>query len=400
MPQDDLMGQQLRNLTDDPSSARSVETTPAKVLLVDDNEELLGVLAEILRNDGLEVSVCKRADQALEELSRSVPDLIVSDVMMPDIDGYEFQKKVRASLDWCNIPFVFLSALGKAEEMRFAKQLGCDEYITKPFDPQDLLATIQGKLLVARDRNRLNEKRLDDYRRRVVHTLSHELRTPLVAINTGTELLLEQLDSLDERRIIHLLEAVQRGGQRLQRMIDDFMIVQQIDSGVAVASYKRLCKAKSMVEIVETAVDMFKDTWEGNEPEIRVAFDMGATAGFLISVYDLQVIDAVKRIIANAVKFGGCDKPIDIAVRRYMGSRDCVSVTVRDFGPGLPPEKLQRLGRLFTQIDRERMEQQGCGLGLTIANYFAELNGGKLEFHLFPEEPGLEVELRFPAIAQ
>lgn len=376
----------------------SPEPLPApKVLVIDDCEQLRGVLSEVLSTQGFEVIATESADEALEVLHSDTPDVILCDIMMPGTDGIKFNSVLRERSEWCQIPFIFLTALSDPDDVRVGKTLGCDEYVTKPFDPLDLGAVIRGKVKLARERKKGKAEEIEKYRRRIVHTLSHEFRTPLVAINTGAELLLDQKNSLKDEQVKKLLTSIQRGGVRLQRLVEDFMVLQQIESGSAAAAAERLRRTCSMVGIATGAIELFVDNTV--DPELCITLNVEGEdprRAPLISVYESQVSSAIGRLLSNAYKFGGATKQITLTV---CTTEEEVSAIIRDRGPGLAPEVAARACEMFSQIDREKLEQQGCGLGLTIASCFTKLNNGSLEFKKPEDGVGLEVVVKFPRVS-
>ncbi len=362
----------------------------AKVLVVDDNASFLAVIAEFLRNSGYFVLPANTSDLGLQLLHQTTPDLIISDVMMPGIDGHELYDIVRQSPEWCEIPFLYLTALSDPNDIRRGKERGCDDYLIKPFNPEELLSVIRGKLSTAKKRKTLNEEKMDVYRRRIIHTLSHEFRTPLVAINTGTELLLDQHQQLETDRVKNLLESVYRGGQRLQRLVNDFMTLQQIDSGRAAITHQNHCRVCSLGVIAESAIEYFQSTLGETKAPIELLIPPGAESSANVFVHDIQVVEIVSRLLSNAHKFGS-EKPISVSISI---DENRAAIHVRDQGPGLAAEMFEKAIQTFTQINREKLEQQGAGLGLTIANYYTELNGGALSFQN-PDGGGVEAIIAF-----
>jgi len=363
-----------------------------RVLLVDDNESLLQILKEFLEQHEMDVIPVAHAGQALEVLENTIPDIIVSDVMMPEVDGYQFHKKVRDNERWCSIPFVYLSALSGEKEVCTAKALGCDDYLPKPFSPDELLAVIKGKLALHSDRSRGQQLKEEASRKRIINTLSHELRTPLVAINTGTELLLEQGEELPREKIGYLLETIQRGGLRLQRLIEDFMLVQQIDNGVADKVHERYARAVPVSEIISLALETFTEFKEIFKSEVEVRCEWAEQDVPMIEVYAIQVADALYRLVANASKFSPDNSVVQVCCREEAGN---VVIEIVDCGRGLSEEQLEMACERFSQIERDKYEQQGCGLGLPLASYFTTLNGGEIQFEN-RESGGLIVRLSFP----
>ena len=367
----------------------------AKILVVDDSREILEVLKKVLELSGYDVFTADRASKALKKLTVKVPDLIICDVMMPEQDGYQFHLEVKQNPDWCNIPFLFLTALNSDEEKRMGMASGCDDYLTKPFDPDDLVAVVRGKLTLARHREKMSTLKMEGFRRRIIHTLSHEFRTPLVSVNTGAELLLEQHKSLNDKQIARLLQSVWRGGQRLERLVDDFMLLQQIDLGHAAHTCELYRQRCPVLRIIETAVECFKESMgEGDNYMVETIGPVeDELCDSYISVYDVQLINVVQRLLSNAYKFGGQEGLITIT---FGVAHDNVFISVRDRGPGLQDNSRSKAYEPFTQINRETYEQQGCGLGLTIARYFTTINGGTLTLSQPEDGVGLEAMLLFP----
>ncbi len=380
------------------SHTDSTETPQvAKVLIVDDNAELLNVLEEILSQRGFEPVRAVSAENALEILTVTPVDIILCDVMMPGKDGFALFEEVRRNPDWSEVPFVFLTSLAGREEIYSGKGCGCDDYLTKPFDPEELVAVLNGKLSLAGRRKRLAKKNFENYRRRIIHTLSHEFRTPLVSINTGTELLLDGELSMKQENVKRLLESIQRGGLRLERLVNDFMLMQQIDLGHAASSCERFRRPQSFQYLIDSAVESFREGYPTCEHPEKLTYttNVANPADAQIDVYDVQIAHVVQHLLSNAVKFGGNITPVEISIE--IRESEAV-LTVRDHGPGMDRKSAERACELFNQLNREVMEQQGAGLGLTISRYFTEINGGRLTFTPPSEGTGLKAELAFPLV--
>lgn len=363
------------------------------VLVVDDNPLIVNVIRSLLLSQDIQVATAANGEEALEVLSKRPVDVIVCDVMMPRMDGYQLHHKVRSCAEYTHIPFVFLTALDQAPEVQRGLETGADDYITKPFAPEALIAIVKGKLLRADNIRDSTEQRHDMFRKRVIHTLSHEFRTPLVAINTGTEMLLEQLvkphANLDVDRIQHLLEAIQRGGQRLERLVSDFMFLQQIEAGVS----QRLYDSKAAVHLVSSLLDVTVEAMRGElEREQFTLRVENLCEQARVWVYEPQVLDILRRLISNAIKFRSNRREIDL--RAYPQEQEIV-IEVRDRGIGFDPVKMREAIEAFGQLNREKLEQQGGGLGLAISSRYAVINKCRLEFEA-REGGGAVVRLVLP----
>ncbi|MCB0353775.1 MAG: response regulator [Bdellovibrionales bacterium] len=351
-----------------------VESNPsASILVVDDNPLITNVLTSLLQSQNYEVTCCKNGEEALTALGDSPVDVIICDVMMPVLDGYGLHEKVRAVPELSHIPFVFLTALSDEKEVLRGREAGADDYVVKPFEPRQLLSLVKGKIVRSRQLQNHSQEQNEQFRKRIIHTLSHEFRTPLVAINTGTELLIEQKSALGEDKTKSLLEAIQRGGLRLERLVNDFMLMQQIEAGVADRLFESRADKKSVSELARSFVESVESSYKEEGFTFTLA-DRGDAAE--AKIYSPQIQDILKRFVENAVKFSGQKKRIEIEV---SASPSEVMIEVRDSGIGMNTRKVWEAIEAFNQLGREKLEQQGGGLGLALADRYARINGGRIE---------------------
>lgn len=348
----------------------------ATVLVVDDNPLILNIIKSLLVSEKYRVRTATNGEEALRELTAEPVDVIVCDVMMPTMDGYEFHRRVRERNELAHVPFVFLTALNELDEVSRGAASGADDYVTKPFEPKELLSIVQGKLRRSRSLKHNTDERYEHYRKRVLHTLSHEFRTPLVAINTGAELLIDQQAKLDMQRAKGLLEAIRRGGERLERLVSDFMVLQQIEAGVAERAFSQRKQRVLAHRIAEDFVAVRQQSF--HEEGIVVSVSCLDPELYIVA-YDQQIHDILWRLCSNAAKFSPNNRHIEIQV---SGRGEHVLFEVLDRGTGIDVKRVSEAIRAFGQIDRERYEQQGGGLGLPIAQGFAKLHHGGIEFEL------------------
>lgn len=348
------------------------------VLVVDDNPLILNTVKSLLQASSYHVITSENGREALGVLESKSVDVIISDVMMPNMGGYELHEALRGRPEYAHIPFIFLTALSEPEEIRKGREVGADDYLVKPFSPQELLSTVKGKVQRSIHLKNIAAQHLDKYRKKVIHTLSHEFRTPLVAVNTGAELLLDQGEAMSAKRVRTLLEAIQRGGQRLERLVSDFMILQQIEAGIAERMFSQYAKVVRISELVATLLES-RTSWFKEEQAVVSMVDN--VEGSLVRVYEPHIYDILARLLANSIKFSPDKKCIDVVLQPQSAE---LVVEVRDRGSGIDTSRIHEAVDLFGQLDRERLEQQGGGLGLAIASRYAALNRGRLEFDRRP----------------
>jgi two-component system sensor histidine kinase/response regulator len=371
-----------------------------KVLIVEDQADTANALAEFLAAENFQPVIAEDVFSALESLTKeALPDIIISDIYMPGKSGIDLFSELKKNPGWSDIPFIVLSGKSDEEFMHKSICLGCDHFIRKPVHPPELKALLLGKLQQKETRRALENLKLEHFKKKVIHSLSHEFRTPLVSITTGTELLLEEADNLPSSQVRSLLQSILRGGLRLERLVEDFMLIQQIEIGQAADSYNEFVGPVSLGEFVsrlkEKEAEVFSEQYA--DREFRIEVDRSLLKRNC-AMFLMQLIDAFVRIIDNAYKFSPEKRRCMITISEENHN---ACFTIRDWGVGLPdePKAEEEAVEKFIQIRREVHEQQGSGIGLSIASYFVSLHGGQVTLVRPGEETGLEVRVKIPFIS-
>jgi two-component system sensor histidine kinase/response regulator len=344
------------------------------VLVVEDQPSLRTAIRLTLEAEGYAVSVANDGVQALQVMEEKTPGIIVADIMMPNMDGYEFYHAVRARPEWMSIPFIFLTARAQRADVIKGKALGVEDYLTKPVDPEELLVTVRARLARAQAIQENAEAKLDEIKQQIVTVLGHEMRTPLTYIRGYTELALDDIPSLPPELLEEFLQSISQGADRLTRLADDFLTLVRLDTGQAEREFRQLAEVRGdLAMIVKRTTDQY-------EPR---AVAKGVTLEYLVQpnlppvqLCEPLFADALGRLIDNAIKFSSGDgKRAVVSVQEMQG---WVEIAVADEGPGISPDEIPRLFERFRQVDREKMEQQGVGLGLSIARGIIHLHGGEI----------------------
>ncbi len=331
---------------------------------------MLEALRDILDLAGYGVLTARNGVEALTVLSQQVPSLIVSDIQMPRMDGYQLFGELRANPDWVRVPFIFLSAKGQKADVRRGKLLGADDYITKPFEEADLLIAVQAKLNRRAELEAAHTRQMGDLKRTILTTLNHEFRTPLTYISTYADMLRDTDFSADEFK--DFMRGIQLGSDRLRRLVEDFIFLVELQTGEAEATFaRRSLPVGDLPLLVSVAVERTRPRAEARQVELEEDTQRPLPVVHADREY---LLDALLRLLDNAVKFskkgGG-----HVIVRAEPGGRG-VRLSVIDDGVGMPAEALDRIFDVFYQIDRAKNEQQGSGSGLAIALGLARLHGG------------------------
>lgn len=362
------------------------------ILVVEDHKSMLEAIRIILEEEGYTVLTTADGVEALQVMEEISPDLIVADIMMPRMDGYAFYEAVRVRPEWVTIPFIFLTARSEQEAVLKGKELGVEDYIIKPFDPDELTVAVRARLGRARDIQDATEIKFDRLKRQIVTMLSHELRTPLTYVSGYTDLALKDASSLSPDALQEFLTGIKRGADRLTQLVEDLLLLIQLDTGRATAEFDMLVAIHQQPgTIVEHAIERYKEqaTAYGVTLEASVEPDLPP-----VQLCEPFFVDALGRLVDNGIKFShGKEKRVMVSARAVEGG---VEVAVSDEGVGISPGDLDRLFERFRQIGREQMEQQGVGLGLAIAQELIRLHGGKITVESTPGE-GSIFTIRLPA---
>lgn len=356
------------------------ETKPV-ILVAEDNQPLLHGICELLQLNGYDTIPAENGAKALKLLESTKPDLIISDVMMPELDGYGLHSEVRAHPEWLDIPFIFLTALGQREDVRRGKEMGVDDYIVKPFDETDILIAVRAKLERWKKVRRQQEAESAELKRKIISSLSHEFRTPLTYVLNYAEMLQEESVDPDSEDFSLFLQGIRKGALRLNKLVMDFLLLVELETGEAVKVYLHRRR-----EIDETSAWLrmiageFRERAADQGLELVVEVPDGLPN---IVADETYLADAIRRLMENAFKFSTNSSQMI----RYSAEvvDDVFKISIEDQGIGIDAPEMDSLFNVFHQIDRAKLEQQGTGSGLAISNGIVHLHGGEIDVR---SEPG------------
>jgi signal transduction histidine kinase len=313
----------------------------------------------------------------LEKLKASIPDLIISDISMPRMDGFELYRAVKEITEWRPIPFIFLTAHSDADRRRHGKEIGSDDFLTKPISQEDLLVSLRGKLKRVQEirtttADRMREE-VDGVKRTILSTLTHEVNTPLFIIKLTANLLLDESMHFEPKELQELLQRIKRSGDRLDALLNDFLVTTRITAGEAEREYNEARQIVGLNFILSHLRPKFVKMAEA--ADIPVVFNLAEGLGN-VRVHVDQIADVAERIFSNALKF---NKPGGTVTIRTLAADGNAVLEMTDTGVGMAEEQLSHIFEKFYQVNRESVEQQGAGLGLSIAHSLVQINGGRID---------------------
>jgi signal transduction histidine kinase len=353
---------------------KRITMTKPLILVVEDDLALLEGIRELLELTEYRVLIAANGREALEVLEKQHPDLIVSDIMMPEMDGYEFHAKVSEQPELSAIPFIFLTARGEKADIRRGKELGADDYITKPFDDEDLLVAVRAKLNRWENLRQQRDEEVADLKSKILLTLSHEFRTPLTYIINYSDLLEIEGKEIAGEDFPNFMQGIRRGALRLNSLVDDFLILVEIETGEAEGAYRyRRRRIEETGLWLRVITKPFQTAAE--ERELTLVTDIPEDLPPLVAD-EAYLSDAIGRLLDNAIKFS-TDESEWVRFSAETDD-DRLILRIQDQGQGIKEQDMGGLFDVFYQIDRAKREQQGSGSGLAICKGIIGIHGGEV----------------------
>ena len=371
-----------------PATAPEPGQPRAHILLADDNADMREYMTRLLR-ERWDVKAVAGGTAALERARQAPPDLILSDIMMPGLDGYELLQALRADPATQGIPVVFLSARAGEESRIEGLSAGADDYLVKPFSARELLARVEIHLKVSRLRREEREARAEAEvanrsKDEFLAMLGHELRNPLAPIVTALHIMRLRGDETFQRE----RSIIERQVDHLVRLIDDLLDISRITSGKVELKRERV----EMSEIVAKAIEMASSFIEQRQHDLVI--DVPGQ-GLTVEADTVRMAQVVANLLNNAAKYTEMNGTIWVSARVEVGE---IALRVRDTGIGLSAEILPRVFDLFLQ-ERQALDraQGGLGLGLAIVRSLVEMHGGTVEARSEGHGRGSEFVVLLPA---
>jgi two-component system, sensor histidine kinase and response regulator len=354
-----------------------------KILVVDDIPENIQVLVHLLSEKGLKVSYAESGTRALKALKNNMPDLILLDVSMPGMDGFEVCERIKADPQTEHIPVIFLTAKVGQQDVISGLEKGAVDYITKPFNANELLTRVYTHLELKYNRDlitRQNEElsKLNEVKNQLFSVISHDMKNLFNNILFGTESLEKEVDYFDKKDITQMAGMINDSARRAYNLLQNLLDwsrsqMQSVNLSPAPAD---------MLMLVKQSVSLFKPTARKKNIEFEIF-----TNGDLFDAWaDLDMVKAVLRnLLSNAIKYSHPNGRIDITVE---GKPNQVEVSIKDYGVGMSSEVEQYL-RAHSQASGSKpgtQNERGSGLGLVLIRDFIAKNNGSFDFQTTPGE--------------
>ena len=356
----------------------NMEINPSeyKILIVDDVMSNVLLLKVLLTNEKFQIATASNGRQALDQVIKEKPDLVLLDVMMPDMSGFEVSQQLKANPETAEIPIIFLTALNSTADIVKGFQVGGDDFISKPFNKEELIirVTHQISLIAAK---RIIVAQTEELRKTIIgrdklySVIAHDLRSPMGSIKMVLNMLILNLPSdTIGPEMYELLTMANQTTEDVFSLLDNLLKWTKSQIGKLKVVYQDI----DMVEVTEGVIEIFSMVAELKKISIRLE-----TPSKLEVYADIDMIKTVIRnLLSNAIKFSNEETEILVTVQEQEGM---AVVSVKDSGCGIDEENQKKLLHTDTHFSTfGTNNEEGSGLGLLFCQDFVIKNGGRLWF--------------------
>jgi two-component system, sensor histidine kinase and response regulator len=348
------------------------------VLIVDDTPDNVQVLRMMLRKRGYKITTANSAEEALQQLATKIPDVFLLDVSMPKMDGYELCRRLKQNPETRDVPVIFISALNQTHDKIRGFEVGGIDYITKPFETEEVVARVNSQVTLYQQRRELESLHQRDRERyealstakdQFLSTASHDLKNPLGAIMGYASILRDLPHIREDEYTREAVENITYGARRMQRLIADLLDLVRMETGVGL----NISRADVGLMITRVVQEMQVLAQQKNH---TLKYQPPSPPVFL-NLDEPKIGQVLMNLISNAIKYTPNGGTVEV---RVQDDGRFVHLTVQDNGLGIPADALPKLfGKFFRVRTREHMAQEGTGLGLSIVKAIVEQHNGAVD---------------------
>lgn len=356
----------------------NMEINPSeyKILIVDDVMSNVLLLKVLLTNEKFAIATASNGRQALEQVEKENPDLVLLDVMMPDMSGFEVAQHLKSNPNTADIPIIFLTALNSTADIVKGFQVGANDFISKPFNKEELIIRVTHQIsLVAAKRLILSKteelQRTIAGRDKLYSVIAHDLRSPMGSIKMVLNMLILNLPSEKiGAEMYELLTMANQTTEDVFSLLDNLLKWTKSQIGKLNVVYQDV----DLVEVTDGVIEIF--SMVASLKKIRI-HEMKPEKMMVNADIDM-LKTVVRNLLSNAIKFSKENSEVLVKMEEVDGM---AVVSVQDYGCGISEEGQKKLLRTDTHFSTfGTNNEEGSGLGLLLCKDFVVKNGGKLWF--------------------
>ena len=361
----------------------------SKILIVDDDNINLLLLRTLLRNQGYELVQAESGEKALEVYAASAPDLVVLDIVLPGIDGYEACRRLRQTHGEATAPVIFITARADPDDIARGFEAGGVDYVTKPLKAKEVIARIrthlQNRALIA------ELSRANAAKNRVLGMAAHDLRNPLASIRGLAEFLRDGAVGPLTPDQLELVQTIRDASHSMLDIVNDLLDVATIEAG----ELKLTLHRENLSDLVAKSVAL--TNIEATKKKTRVGFEP-PPAPVALAIDAAKIKQVIDNLLSNAVKYSPPGSLVTVVVAADPAA-GVATLSVRDQGPGIPVNERDKLFKDFSRLAvKPTGGEKSTGLGLAICRKIVEAHRGAITAENLPAR-GCEFRVTLPLSA-
>jgi two-component system, sensor histidine kinase and response regulator len=362
------------------SASNAPDLKGRKILIVDDDRLNLRILTGILRPDGYTLAEADSGERALEVYAQFRPDLVLLDVMLPGLNGFETCRTLRKTYGDETAPVIFITAKSESDDVVEGLTAGGIDYLPKPFRPKEALARIRthmhNRLLVEQQRLLVDQlNKADAAKNRFLGMAAHDLRNPLASIRALSEFLQDGTVGPISAEQLDLIKTIHTASQQMLDLVNELLDVATIESG----EMKLCLEPHNLADLIDKSV--YLTNIDAAKKTTRITFD-GARPPILVKLDAGKMKQVIDNLLSNAVKYSPPGSHITV---HLTADDDGCGFAVRDQGPGIPDNERDKLFKDFGRLSaRPTGGEKSVGLGLAICRKIVEAHGGTIAAENLP----------------
>ena len=344
------------------------------VLIIDDNPSNVQVLATMMAEYNFELGIAMNANEAYTFLEENIPNIILLDIEMPGINGYEVCSTLKNDLKYSNIPIIFLTVKSENEDIVKGFELGAVDYITKPFNKEELISRVRTHISLNKVKDQLENKTRElenalKMKDEFISFVSHEFKTPLTVINAAIQAMELICKNELSEKTKNFINKIRQNSFRQLRLVNNLLDITRINGGSIKFNKKNLDIVFITKSIIES-VNLY-----ALQKNIQLSF-ITSIDQKIISIDEEKYERILLNVLSNAIKFTPHGKSINVSLSIKSGY---ICVKIQDCGVGIPKDKQKIIFERFGQVDSSLTRQsEGTGIGLSLVKKLVEALGGSI----------------------
>jgi len=342
------------------------------ILIVDDSPNNQRIIGAILSDKSYQIAYASSGKEALEFVNKHIPDIILLDIMMPEMDGFEVKAKLNEDAIQKEIPVIFITALEEPENKAKGFELGGRDYLVKPINKLEVLARVRSQLLIQDQKSALiiaNDKlrKANETRDKIFSVISHDLRTSVGNMRNVFRFMLDgMIDPVEDRDIIFDAEITSR---HTFNLLENLLYWAKSQQG-------NIKIHQEIVDVEDAVTDVF-DQEMGSAVNKSINLTKEVEEGLQLFVDRITLNIILRNLLINAIKFTTEGGKIHVVAKQIA---DGISISVKDDGMGMSHDDISRILRKTEAFSKKGTNhERGTGLGLVIVGEFLEMNKGRME---------------------